>query len=478
MKKIFTLAFMAAAAMAMNAQSAFNVAPDYYNFDEAEGTVLMLLGESLSSNNTYVSGQDLQNQYPFVWNTETGELKVLVVTDDVRMPINWDDEGNETEWTTETMTRSGSFRFVNPDGLAVGSLVHQGTFVSYPVLFDAKTGEHTYLYYTGEDAGGEGYAITDDGSVIAGFYFDASWKTSACVWTDGGKTRTDLPCPSAEEVGFPIDYVSCRYMTADGSRILGYVQDFYSGDWVAVLWNKQQDGAYALDCEMAKTLYQPRPYTEVEGEEGWPVVVYEEITDPKPFTKLEPLAISKNGEWGIMVVNDYKDESDGSDFFAAEKTLRYNFKTNTYDTIEVTEGADEGAKLEFFSIADDGTAVGRFTGPFDWENWSQSTDGVIWPVGSTSFVTIAELFADDPYVEGWSSSALSCISADGKTAMGYASDDIGAQTTFVVTLPNLSAGIGSVLASKAEDAAFDLQGRRVENAQPGIRIVGGKKVMR
>lgn len=476
MKKIFTLACLASAAMAMNAQSAFNVAPDYYEFSENQGSAVMLLGEGLSVEGNYVSGQDINSLCPFVWNTETDDLSILVVSDDITMPIDWDEEGNEIAWETQEMTRSGSFRAINSNGLAVGSLVHQGTYVSYPVMYDAKTGQHTFLYNTEQDAGGEGYAITEDGQTIAGFYFDESWVTSACVWTDGGKTRTDLPKPTVEQTGFPIDYASCRYMTPDGQTILGYVQDTYSGDWVAVLWNKQADGSYAVNADMAKALYQPRPYTEVETEDGWPMVVYDEIVDPKPYTKLEPLAISNNGEWAILVVNDYVGEDQEGSFFAAEKSLRYNLKTGQYDAITV-EGADEGAKIEFFGIANDGTAAGRWTGAMDFETWSQPIEGVIWPAGSSSFVTLKELFPEDPYVEGWTSSALSTISADGKTVMGYASDEMGGQTTFTVTLPGLN-GIHSVIAENEGKIAYDLQGRRTNGAQSGLFIVNGKKVMK
>ena len=466
---------MAAAAMAMNAQSAFNVSPDYYETESGEGTPLYLLGESLSSNKTYVSGEDQMMLVPFVWNVENNDVKLLIIDDNVEMPANWDDEGNVTEWETVQMTRSGSFRAVSPDGLAVGSVTDQAEYVSYPVMFDASTGKHTFLYREEGEAGGEGYAITDDSKSILGFYFDESWATKPCMWTNEGQTRTNLPTPSAEEAGFPVDYASARWMTPDAKTVLGYVQDSYSGDWITVLWNLQDDGSYTPDCTMAKTLYQPRPYHEIEGPDGWPVVVYDEIVDPKPFTQLEPLAISANGEWIVAVVADYVDEDNDQNPFMAAKNIRYNVKTGQYDVIEVT---GETAKIEIFGIANNGTAAGRYTGEFDWDTWSQPTDAVIWPVGSASLIKVAELMKDDPYVDGWAASALSTISADGKTVMGYASDEMGFQTTFVFELPASIAGISSAGADTKANATYDLSGRRVGSAQNGFFIVNGKKTIR
>lgn len=475
MKKIFTLSCILATALSASAQDAFKVGPDYQQGADGLGQDLYLLGENLSTNKLYVSGQEQNALVPFVWNTETGELKTLVITDDVRMPINWDEDGNETEWTTEQMLRSGSFRSVSPDGIAVGAVVDQQFYESYPVMFDAKTGEYSYLYREDGEAGGEGYGITDDSKTIVGFYFDASWITSPCLWTNGGQTRTTLPSPTADETGFPIDYASARWITPDGATVLGYVQDFYSGQWVATLWHRQADGSYTADTSMAKALYQPRPYTEVEGADGWPVMVYDEIVDPKPYTQLEPLCMSDNGEWVMAVVADYVDEDNDQNPLMAAKNIRYNVKTGQCDVIEA---GGETSKIEFFGIANDGTAAGRFTGEVDWETFSQPIDAVIWPAGSQNFVRLADLFTDDAYVEGWTASALSTISADGKVALGYASDEMGGQTTFVVQLPDLASGIAGIMAPMAEGVAYDLQGRRAQQAQKGLTIVGGKKVMR
>ena len=471
MKKIFTLSSVLAAALSASAQDAFTVGPDYLNSEDGQGMELSLLGEKLSTNKLYVSGQEQNELVPFVWNTETGDVKTLVVIDDVKMPINWDEEGNETEWTTEQMTRSGSFRSVSPNGIAVGALTDQQNYISYPVMFDATTGKHTYLYREDGEAGGEGYGITDDGKTIVGFYFDASWITTPCLWTNDGQTRTDLSAPSAEETGFPIDYASARWITPDGSRVLGYVQDFYSGAWVSVVWNRQEDGTYVPDCTMAKNLYQTRSYTEIPGEDGWPIFVYDEIVDPKPYTQLEPLCMSDNGEWVVCVVADYVDEDNDQNPLMAAKNIRYNVKTGQCDVIEA---GGETSKIEIFGIANDGTAAGRLTGEVDWETFSQPIDAVVWPAGSTSLVKLQEVFSGDPYADGWTASALSTISADGKTAMGYASDEMGFYTTFVVELLALTEGIHSVTAPVREGVAYDLQGRRT-NATAGFRIVDGKK---
>lgn len=474
MNKTFTLICILAMALTANAQNAFNVAPDYLEGEDGQGTVLSLLGENLSTNKLYVSGQEQDQLVPFVWNVSNGDIKLLIITDDVKIPTEWDEEGNEIDWITEQMTRSGSFRAVSPSGIAVGSVVDQAEYISYPVMLDATTGKHTYLYHEEGDAGGEGYGITDDSKTIVGFYFDASWITTPCLWTNGGQTRTSLPLPTEEEVGFPIDYASARWITPDAKIVLGYVQDYYSGEWVSVMWVRQSDGSYTVDASMAKKLYQPRPYTEVEGPEGWPVAVYDEITNPKPFIQLEPLCISDNGEWIMAVAADYESEENGQDFFMASKNVRYNVKTGQYDVIEA---GGEGAKIEFFGIANDGTAVGRYTGAIDWESMSQPIDAILWPTNSTAYLKLADLFKDNAYIEAWTASALSSISADGKTAMGYASDDTGLQTTFVVDIPALPEGIRSLETSALKGVAYDLQGR-LNGTSAGIRIINGKKVIK
>lgn len=475
MKKIFTLSCILATALSAQAQEAFKVGPDYLQGEDGQGTELLLLGEKLSTNKLYVSGQEQNALVPFVWNTETGDVKTLVVIDDVKMPINWDEEGNEIEWTTEQMSRSGSFRAVSPDGVAVGALTDQQEYISYPVMFDATTGKHTFLYREDVEAGGEGYGITDDGKTIVGFYFDATWITTPCLWTNDGQTRTDLSAPSAEETGFPIDYASARWITPDGSRVLGYVQDFYSGAWVSVVWNRQEDGTYVPDCTMAKNLYQTRSYTEEDGPDGWPIFIYDEIVDPKPYTQLEPLCMSNNGEWVVCVVADYVDEDNDQNPLMAAKNIRYNLTTGQCDVIEA---GGETSKIEIFGIANDGTAVGRLAGEFNFEDWSQPVDAVVWPAGSTSLVKIAELYAEDPYVEGWATSAFSDISADGKMAVGYASDEMGFQTTFVCELPADLAGIHNVQTPAVEGVAYDLSGRRANANAAGIRIINGKKVVK
>lgn len=475
MNKFYTFAFLASAAMAMNAQEAFKVGPDYLDGEDGQGMELMLLGEKLSTNKLYVSGQEQNSLVPFVWNTETGDAKVLVEVDKVRMPIEWDDDFNEVAWEDQEIIRSGSFRSVSPDGIAVGALTEQVNYESFPVMFDAKTGKHTYLYREDGEAGGEGYAITDDSKTILGFYFDASWITTPCIWTNEGQTRTDLPVPSTEEAGFPIDYASARWITPDGATVLGYVQDFYSGAWVSVMWHRQADGSYVADGSLAKALFQPRSYTEVEGEDGWPIFVYDEIVNPKPYTQLEPLCMSDNGEWVVCVVADYVDEDNDQNPLMAAKNIRYNVKTGQYDVIEA---GGETSKIEIFGIANDGTAAGRYTGEFDWENWSQPIDAVVWPAGAQNFVKLQEVFEGDAYADGWTASALSTISADGKTVMGYASDEMGFQTTFVCELPASLAGIHSVEAPAVEGVAYDLAGRRTSSNAAGFRIVGGKKMVK
>lgn len=481
MKKIFTLACLASAAMAMNAQSAFNVSPDYYNFNESEGTTLSLLGERMAANGNYVAGMDQQNMVPFVWNTTNGEVSLLVLSDK-GVEYIWNDDYSEVIGTEEMdYPRSGSFHAVSDNGIAVGGTTNQVTYVTYPCLYNMETGEYTELVcdegidWEGNPMvlGAEAYGISADGKVVAGFRFqEDGWNVQGCVWTDGGKTRTDLPNPAAEELGVAIDYASARGISADGNVVWGYCQDANTGSWVACHWTKNDEGVYE-GHSWASKYYQ----TTILDEETWEPIPVE---NPNPWHSFEPVAMSENGEWMTLVLT--KEVALGPWDQACNYAARLNLKSGELEVLNMGQD-EEGNDItgpELFGISNDGTCVGRLSGVFiDMENeiYQELIDAVIWPAGAGNIVKLQTLMADDEYAQTWEASALSFISGDGKQLMGYAADDMGIQTSFVVNTPNLT-GIHGISADLTEGTTFDLTGRRVENAQKGFFIVNGKKVIR
>lgn len=469
MKKIFTSALFLSAMLAANAQSAFVATTDLdMNLNDGNGDLVAFLGERMSCNGQWVAGQELLSSVPFVWNVKDDTYSYIFKYDSqVINPADWGEEGDPY---TETYLRNGSFHGVSNNGLAVGDITDQITFISEPIVFDPATGCYTELSVGANSQGGSAYAITDDASTIAGFWFDNDWTVYACVWSGDQKERTDLVWPTEEEIGMKIDYVTARYMTPDGKTILGYVQDFYSGDYTIVVWNQQEDGTYTINADFTRENYQQRPYDEDTYE-------YFPIENPKKYTKIEPLAISDNGEWAVAVVADYSEEDDFS-FFAADKALRINLTTGKSDELVIKEEGD-GMMIEFFGIANDGTCAGRYQGAFDWDTFSSPTDAVLWLPGAEDFVKIGEIFPEDPYLDDKVASAFSFISADGTKVMGYASDEFGTQTTFVAALPEAYVGVKTVEAATTDaKVVYDLQGRRVNDAAKGLYIVNGTKVIR
>lgn len=452
MKKIFFTLCIAGAGFGLSAQSAFVVSPGFME----DGEVLALLGERMSANQQFVAGSNQMLQVPALWNTVTDELVMIVESDTA---IFDDGEGGTIESTEQ---KTGAFHAVNNDGLAVGELVG-ADYVSHAILYNSAEGSYTILSEQPEDAGNSAYSITADGQVIVGYHFDADWVTHACVWTDGGKTRTDLAWPNEEELGFKFDYASARMISADGSVIAGYAQDWNSGSWVALTWTLE-NGEYVPQV-ISTPYYQP-----LEWNDNGPVIPAE----PKPFQQFEPLQISANGEWLSLIVKAFSDPTDW-DNMPYIQAARLNLKSGLLEVLD-NNGEQEGP--EMFGIANDGTSVGRMNGEFDFETWSQPVEGVIWKAGETQLTKLTDVFPDDDYLTFQTSYALCDISADGHYLLGYAQDEEFDQTTFIAEVPGFEVAIERVELQHGDAVAYDLNGRKASADAKGLVIVNGVKSIR
>ena len=409
MKKSLLLLLGVIFAFSMQAQSPFVVSPYMMGNDE-----IMLLGEGMSQNRMYVGGTEQMTQVPMIWNTQTNEIVVIF------------QEDNSGEDVGYVMT--GSFHAVNNNGTAVGGLT-SGDYVIHPVMANfSDNGQYTVLYEGANDAGAEAYGISADGSTIVGFHFDESWTTYACIWTNNGTVRTDLPTPTAEQCGFPVEYASARWISANGDVVLGYAQDFNTGAWVAVAWEKT-NGEYVVNA-FGGQYYQTKEY----GDEGLIV------PGDKPYFEFQPMALSENGAWVSLLVLDRHDPNDW-DNVPVVKAARYNIQNHTFEVVNTPALAGEP---EMFGIANDGTSVGRLTGEFDFNTYSQPVDAIIWKTGASSFQTLASMFADDEYFSTIVLSSCSNISGDGRYALGYAQNMAENQTTFIVDLGTQTASINEV----------------------------------
>ena len=408
MKKVFISLMFAFFATSMFAQSPFVVSPS-----QLQGQPSQLLGECMSQNRNYVVGTDLEPNAPMVWNTITNQVFEIIEFDSAMM--EYDDGSSVMEYSYKT----GTFHGVNNAGIAVGSLTG-ADYVSRPIMANVnENGAYSVLYFQEEDAGCEAYAISENG-VIAGFYFDEDWTTYACIWTDNGTVRTDLPVPTEAQLGFPVDYASARWISSDANTILGYAQDANNGAWVACAWVKE-NGEYVVRT-FSNNYFQTNYYDD-NGNFVQP--------GRNPYFEFSPAALSANGEWVALTVVSAYDPSDW-DADATPRAARLNLNTNVFEVLEL---GFEHESNEVFGIANNGTCVGRLTGIMDFTNWQQDIYGMIWKAGDTTCANVADVYPDDAYAANISSSALSFITADAAYVMGYTSSFNEEWTSFYMAMP-------------------------------------------
>lgn len=425
MKKVYTLLVMAVFAMTVSAQS-FLVSPLQY-----DGNELQLLGENMSSNHQHVCGADQGLSCPFIWNTQNNELMFIIVADSAYREY---DDGTGF-W--EYVNMNGSFHAISNNGVAVGSLT-DANYTSHPIMASInENNEYTYLFHNAEDAGCEAYGISADGATIIGFYFDEAWTTTPCIWNADGSVRTDLPTPTAEQVGFEIDYASARWISDDASTILGYVQDFNTGAWVAVAW-RLVNGQYEVQT-LADDYFQ----TTYWNDNG------DFISGDNPYFDFSPAAISADGQWVALTVLEAYDPTDWS-ATAVPQMARMNLNTMILDVLNMDESYDA---IEAFGISNNGTCVGRLTGEYDPRTNDQSVDGIIWYAGDSTIVRVNEIDPADEYSANMYASSLSTITGDADYAMGYASSQDGEWTTFIVALP-VQGGTESIVEAEAHVALY------------------------
>lgn len=463
MKKIYTFA-LCLAAMMVNAQNLI-VSPTGM-MDE-----IGMEAEGMSPNAAYVAGLNQLTSEPAIWNVAAEEVSVFsyrgVIYDYQEVygekdgweyiydysvsfwePVDsvW---GKVTDYDNvigidtiaDVDDYTGTFHAINNAGLAVGEF-GSGYGSKYPAFAHLGDTAVTYLYADrdAEDGGGA-YAVNADGSVILGFYFDAAWVTHACLWLNGGQTaadRVDLPWPTEEQLGFPIDYVAARWMSEDASTILGYAQDEYNGKWVAVYWTKNLDGTYMPHAELGNQYFTPYGYDQ-NYNSFW-------VREGKPYCEVEPNAISADGNWISLTL---KPTYDLSDWNALELQLAARYEVSTH-TLNILDLGEEDAPI-FFGIANNGTAVGAKENnnfgpgpmPFSVVDDESTRVGYVWPSDrSNQIFSLRDLYPNEEYFNyepANGEAAISGINAEGTKMVGYTNKTDGvdswAVSSFIVDLP-------------------------------------------
>lgn len=343
-----------------------------------------MLAQGMSPSMQYAAGVNQLNSQPAIWN----------ITDN--MVIEYAGTGN--------------FIAINNAGTAVGECMGSGSD-KLPCLANIADETVTYLYMeSGVDAGGSAYAINADGSLIVGFYYSSDWNTHACVWKNGGQTaadRVELPKPTEAQFGDAIDYVSARWMSEDGSVILGYAQDGSNGMWVMVYWTLGNDGSYVVHAEHALRYFTSS---------GWDGEANSWSHPENPFSCFEANAISANGEWISLTVRATYDLNDW-DANPPMQAARLNLVTDSLEVLPVSES------MVGYSIANDGTVVG-----------ASESDGLVWFSGRLATCRLQQWFPNEAYFNVASAEyKISGVSADAAYVVGYRRNPAGVSDDGEVT---------------------------------------------
>lgn len=421
MKKIFTLSSLfVAAAMSLNAQVLTKVEGD------SEAGELEVL--SVSNNGKYACGTTLTSSY-FIYDIETKSFKWQAGPDDA--------SGDPAD---------SQLRQINDNGFAVG---YAG---DYPITMD-KDGNVTQLDTLAGDeehATTTAFAQSNDGKTIVGCAFTT--YSVPVIWQDGKLSQ--LPMPTEDEAGYTVNGAVAKFISADGSIIVGYIEDDMA-NYPAMIWTRQDDGSYAYDVISAD--------------------YYEAGYGDNPYWMFSPECISANGRYiGISAQRNIQAKWDAGEY---DDTGEGQFciydtkdKTVTEISIDGKHGIDAGASISPCGIADDGTIVG-FTGSV----WEGDAQGFIKRITDSQPLTLATVFSDiTDFADYVKNGAGLCtgISADGKTLVGYASNEL-AYEGWVLSCP-ISAAIGTATTDNASDAVlyrYTLDGKRTSMPTRGINIV-------
>lgn len=348
-------------------------------------------GESGSSDGKYVVGSNFSTGNAAIWDVEANKI-----VDMVDFP--------------------GGFHAVNSKGVAVGESTYaimgqgtKGTTLYYDATeiemsyedYDWETGDPiTVTYTTPAEAGSSAYAITEAGDIIVGYYYDASYNTKPCIWKAPFTTkesRIDLPVPTDAEMDFTVNGAEARWVSKDGSVIVGWAIDDYSSDPL-VIWEAQADGSYKVKPVSAA-------YNHPEGKNN------------SQYMYFEPQGFSANGKWVSLVVAAPYDFENWEQ--PVLQTARLNLESGV---LEVLPG---DICFSGYGISDDGTVVGATGG------MSPVRNSYVWNAGETSCKALTEIVTSNE-LKSMTDPAVGYIAPDNSYVCGFAYNADWSIVAFVV----------------------------------------------
>lgn len=402
-----------------------------------------LMCENMSPNGKYQVGTNYVGFCPTLWNVFTDEV--------ISYP----------------QYEEGAFHAVTDEGVAVGDdgnyaiIRHTNGTIDHLYYDEGEMREVTWddgttgTISTG-DAGSSAYAISADGSIIAGFYFKSDYTTFPCIWKGG--TRIDLPLPTEAELGYGSIGGEARWISADAKVIAGFIFDDFS-TWPAIIWRLQNDGTYKYDVVS-------RDFYESDFQMG------------KPYMIFTPGGLSANGEWMSLTIQPEFDVFDFSVPAPETQAARLNLTTMKLELCQ----NDEGNYYTPYGIANDGSTV-MLSFPAGQEQGMIGRNGHLWTAAG-QVKALTELAPEDTTLDELSVNAMvpGSISADGSRIQGFGIDLTSSIMSFELFINGIPAGIArptdTTTAAPAHQGLYDLQGRRSINQRGIIVQQNGHKILR
>lgn len=403
MKTLFLTTLAIAASSIVAAQNGLTV----IHSDEYQ----MLQGLNISDNGKWVTGKIAQGP-AFIYDVQNNKVTAA--------------EGESEA------------RCIADDGTAVG---YGEGFLPYIFKTD---GTSTKLETTG--SGGLAETITADGKIIAGSTnWDAQmYSTHACIWQNDKMTY--LPEPTDKWLGWTMNGTSAKYISNDGSVIVGWIIDDQA-TFPVIVWRKNMDDSYSA-------LPLCRQY--FDGGDG-----------TRPYWNFNATGLSRNGRYIALTVQKAG---------WTEPTLpaRYDLETQTLEVCE-QDGLDLGETKGYYTsmIADDGTIIGY------WQDvYNSIRKGYIWKAREAKpkllaeeFPAISQFAEYDEYFH-----VPTGITPDGKKITGFAAIT-GGYETYILDIDEYSSSTGienTVNDSKEEKtvvARYTTDGKKIKSSAKGINIL-------
>lgn len=357
-----------------------------------------------SPDGQYVVGTDFMTSAATVWNLKDNTFSVV-----------------------SSLPHGGDPFYVNNSGAVVGqALLDPDAYSQY--AFAALNGVGKFLYYDdtmlefedmfnpGEtyqapkEGGSSAYAINADSSLIAGFYLDG-YYAHACIWKapfTGKNDRINLPEPTSAQCGFEVNGTEARWMSEDGSVIVGFLMDDASS-WPLIIWTRQADGSYKLEVT-CYAYYHP----------------YDWDSDAKlaQYMTFAPGCLSPNGKYVGLTLQEYSAE-----WGAPSQTARLNLQTKELEVLA-------GSYIVPNAISNDGTIVGAVqagggVGPLSTKADGDEAGPFIWRGGEKRAVSLASMVGASA-LGSLVDAQLVYISADNSVAAGQAMTQDYSYTGFLV----------------------------------------------